>query len=155
MSAAVTWRLSLSTGDGLPALHRGCRTQVRSRHALRSLHGSLNPRTRPYALSQVRTAGQLLLLMERLTQCPKCCSSDLYESCYSTHPFRMTFCRCGWDNLDEVIRASGRQILNALLAAQAMGVLLPGFTPEEMEQGILNLRDPEREATFIASIRGA
>jgi hypothetical protein len=66
----------------------------------------------------------------------------------------MTFCRCGWDNLDEVVRASGRQVLDALLLARDRGVLPAGFTSEEMEEGIRNLQNPEREAAFIASVRG-
>ena len=91
--------------------------------------------------------------MERPTKCPKCNSGDLYESCYSTHPFRMTFCRCGWDNLDEVIRTSRIQVLDALLAAKATGTVWPGFTQEEMEDGIENLQNPEREAAFVARVR--
>jgi hypothetical protein len=66
----------------------------------------------------------------------------------------MTFCKCGWDNLDEVIHESGKQVLDALLAARERGVLIHGLSLEEMEEGIRNLQNPEREATFIANVRG-
>lgn len=91
--------------------------------------------------------------MNRPEKCPRCAASELFESCGSTFPFRITSCRCGWDNLDETIHAERAQTLGMLLTARTEGTIPLGFTSKEMELGLRNLQDPEQEASFIAAIR--
>lgn len=54
--------------------------------------------------------------MLRPENCPRCGSFDVCESCYPTNPTRVSFCRCGWDNIEasvgEYITDAVRRILD-------------------------------------------
>ena len=79
--------------------------------------------------------------------CPQCKSEDLFESCWKTHPFRVTFCRCGWDNLEKLVRMEREKVLEYL---EGLPSEVRSVDHDEMVRG---LKDPAVEKQLIESIR--